>query len=53
MKNTEQNRNEKTERKHHFMYFVLRADQKENPMPKGSADSVLKKLLDFFCRKEI
>ncbi len=42
-----QNKSERG-RKHSYVYSVIDADMKENPMPHDVADSILKKILSFF-----
>ena len=32
------------EKKHHFLYYIFKADKAENPMPKEKAESLAQKI---------
>lgn len=40
----EQNQNRTAKKKHHFLFYLFKMDQDENPMPKNRADTLLQYL---------
>jgi len=39
------------EKKHHFLYYIFKADKAENPMPKVRAEAIARKLKRLFQKE--